>query len=442
MKKIVFSFLCLFLICSSVFSQTINGKFSIPRQANKKVLLYSTEGNYKYIIDSVKVKNEGSFAFTDKKLALGYYKLALGNENNIIDIILNPSENSVDLEFSQVRLERGINILNSEENKALWEYKKKEKEVKKTIKTLKKQRAKNKGDEIKTNEISNEINKKEKELFDFTQDVINKYPFTFFSKAMVASKTSIKEKENYFNDLDFNNEAFIRSKVFSTRFQEYIIKHSGHTEVGYYNTVDEIMKKAKVNEKVFEFALYNLLDGFYGSGLEDVATYIMEEYFYGEACGEIEINDLLRQKAELIKNLQIGNTPPDFTIKNNFDEEINLKNTCAKNEYTILMFWATHCPHCMRELPSFVTMYKKYKPKGLEIIGVALDVNPVKWKNTVEEKEFNWINVSQFKNYQSPVCKDYKINKTPSFFILDKEMKIVEKPKGKADLKRFLERKL
>ena len=202
------------------------------------------------------------------------------------------------------------------------------------------------------------------------------------------------------------------------------------------------MKKAKVNEKVFEFALYNLLDGFYGSGLEDVATYIMEEYFYGEACGEIEINDLLRQKAELIKNLQIGNTPPDFTIKNNFDEEINLKNTCAKNEYTILMFWATHCPHCMRELPSFVTMYKKYKPKGLEIIGVALDVNPVKWKKTVEEKEFNWINVSQFKNYQSPVCKDYKINKTPSFFILDKEMKIVEKPKGKADLKRFLERKL
>ena len=85
----------------------------------------------------------------------------------------------------------------------------------------------------------------------------------------------------------------------------------------------------------------------------------------------------------------------------------------------------------MRELPSFVTMYKKYKPKGLEIIGVALDVNPVKWKNTIEEKDFNWINVSQFKNYQSPVCKDYKINKTPSFFILDKEMKIVKNQREK-----------
>ena len=198
------------------------------------------------------------------------------------------------------------------------------------------------------------------------------------------------------------------------------------------------MKKAKLNEKVFEFALYNLLDGFYGSGLEDVATYIMEEYFYGEACGDIEINDLLRQKADLIKNLQIGSTPPDFTIKNNYGGDVNLKNTCANNKYTIIMFWATHCPHCMRDLPGFVPVYNEYKPKGLEVIGVALDVNPTKWKNTVEEKNFNWKNVSQFGNYKSPVCLDYKINKTPSWFILDRNMEIVAKPKGKQEVLKFL----
>ena len=47
-------------------------------------------------------------------------------------------------------------------------------------------------------------------------------------------------------------------------------------------------------------------------------------------------------------------------------------------------------------------------------------------------------NVSQFKNFQSPVCKDYKVNKTPAFFILDREMKIVNKPKGKQELMLFL----
>ena len=420
-------------------AQTIKGKFIDKRQAGKKVYLYKTEGNYKYKIDSVKVNGEGFFTFNNKNYPIGYYKISLVIEKNIIEVILNPKETLVELEFSQIYLERGVKVLISKENKAYWEFKNKEKEINKIIKSLKKERGKNRGNEIKVNEITNKINKKEKEIFDFTQTVINKYPSTFFAFAKVASKAKKPDKkEEYFNDLDFNNESFIRSEVFAKRYSDYIIKHSGHTEVGYYNTVDEIMNKAKVNEKVFEFSLYNLLDGFYGSGLEDVATYIMEEYFYGEACGEIEINDLLREKAQLIKNLQEGNIPPDFTIKNKYGDEVNLKNICSKNKYTIVMFWASHCGHCMRDLPGFVSVYNEYKPKGLEVIGIALDVNENKWKKTIQENNFNWINVSQFKNYQSPVCKSYKINKTPAFFILDKQMKIIKKPKSKNDIMLFL----
>ena len=139
--------------------------------------------------------------------------------------------------------------------------------------------------------MTNEINKKEKELFEFTQVVINKYQKTFFSKAKVASKSPKQNnKSEYFNDLDFANENFIRTTVFADRYHDYIVKHSGGKEVGFYNTVDEIMNRAKANDKVFEFSLYNLLDGFYRTpGMEYVATYIMEEYFFGDACGDIEV---------------------------------------------------------------------------------------------------------------------------------------------------------
>jgi peroxiredoxin len=447
MKNIFFVFTAIlaFNFSSVIKAQTIKGKLNIQRQTNKQVDLYRTEGKYKYKIDSTKVLTDGSFTFKYKKHLKGFYKLTLGNENNIVDVILNPSEPVVSLAFSQIRLEKGIEVLESNENKAYWEFKKEDSAVQSKIKNLKKQRGqfKSQANEAKVNEMTNEIIKLEKELFNFVQTVINKYPTTFFSKTKIASLSKTpKDKATYFDDLDFSNESFIRSDVYATRFQDYIIKHSGHTEVGYYNAVDDIMKKSKVNEKVFEFALYNLLDGFYGSGLEDVATYIMEEYFYGEACGEIEINDLLRSKADLIKNLQIGNTPPDFTIKSNYGADVNLKNTCANNNYTIIMFWATHCPHCMRDLPGFVPVYNEYKSKGLEVIGVALDINKTKWKNTIEEKGFNWKNVSQFGNYKSPVCIDYKINKTPTWFILDSTMKIIAKPKGKQEILRFLKNNL
>ena len=447
MKNIFFVFTAIlaFNFSSVSEAQTIKGKLNIQRQTNKQVDLYRTEGKYKYKVDSTKVLTDGSFTFKYKKHLKGFYKLTLGNENNIVDVILNPSEPVVSLAFSQIRLEKGVEVLESNENKAYWEFKKEDSAVQSKIKNLKKQRGKFKSqaNEVKVNEMTNEIIKLEKELFNFVQTVINKYPTTFFSKTKIASLSKTpKDKATYFDDLDFSNESFIRSDVYATRFQDYIIKHSGHTEVGYYNAVDDIMKKSKVNEKVFEFALYNLLDGFYGSGLEDVATYIMEEYFYGEACGEIEINDLLRSKADLIKNLQIGNIPPDFTIKSNYGADVNLKNTCVNNKYTIIMFWATHCPHCMRDLPGFVPVYNEYKSKGLEVIGVALDVNKTKWKNTIEEKGFNWKNVSQFGNYKSPVCVDYKINKTPSWFILDSSMKIIAKPKGKQEILRFLKNNL
>ena len=438
-KNLIILFTISFIV--NTYSQSIYGKFNIPRQIGKQVNLYRTEGNYAYIIDSTRINSQSSFFFKFKKYPIGYYKIGLINDKNTIDIILNSVEEKLSLEFNKPKLEDGVKILISNENSALREFKAKDNVIQNQIKNFKRQRgqARKEGNDIKVNELSNKISQLEKDLSNFTTALVNKNPNTFFSKTQLATSPKFPEdKFKYFSDLDFNNESFIRSKVYSKRFQDYIIKHSGHTESGYYNAVDEIMNKAKSNEKVFEFALYNLLDGFYGSGLEDVATYIMEEYFYGEACGEIQINDLLKQKAKLFKNLQIGNIPPDFTIKNNLGSLVNLKNTCKQNIYTIVMFWATHCPHCMRDLPGFVSVYNEYKTKGLEVIGVALDVNREKWNKVLNEKKFNWINVSQFKNYDSPVCKDYKINKTPTYFILDNNMKIVSKPRGKSELMLFL----
>ena len=447
MKKIVLGIITVIIFCftSEANAQVIKGKFISQGLSGKEIKLFRTEGNYKYVIDSTNVKEDNSFTFSNKNYPKGYYKISLGNEKNIIDVILNPKESIVNLEFTQFRLEKGVNVLVSDENIAYWKYKKKELQIEKKIKGLSKQRRQYKSQEndTKVNELTNEIEKLSTDLYDYTVSIVDQYKNTFFAYTMKVSNTSeTREKGTYFDDIDFSDESLIRSYALATRITNYIVKHSGHTEVGYYNAVDVIMDKAKENEKVFEFSLYNLLDGFYSSGLEDVATYIMEEYFYGDACGEIEVNDLLKQKAQLIKNLQIGNTPPDFNIESYYGGEINLNNTCANNKYTAVIFWASHCGHCMRELPGFVKNYNQYKPKGFEVIGIALDVNRNTWKKTIQDNNFNWINVSQFQNYQSPVCKDYKINKTPSIFVLNSKMEIVEKCKETKVLLDFLKQNM
>ena len=128
MKKIVFGFIAVVALffCTKAEAQTIKGKFKVAKQTGKQINLFRTEGNYKYIIDSTKVNADGTFSFTNKKYPLGYYKMSFGNENNMIDVILNSKEKEVELEFTQPFLERGIIVLKSIENKAYWEYKKKE----------------------------------------------------------------------------------------------------------------------------------------------------------------------------------------------------------------------------------------------------------------------------------------------------------------------------
>jgi len=59
----------------------------------------------------------------------------------------------------------------------------------------------------------------------------------------------------------------------------------------------------------------------------------------------------------------------------------------TKGKYVLLNFWGTWCPPCRRELPDLVSVAKEMEPKGLVVIGAALertqDVNEA--LNTVAE---------------------------------------------------------
>ena len=44
-----------------------------------------------------------------------------------------------------------------------------------------------------------------------------------------------------------------------------------------------------------------------------------------------------------------------------------------RGELTVVNFWATWCPPCLKEIPAFVRIQENYADKGVRFIGVALD---------------------------------------------------------------------
>jgi len=79
-----------------------------------------------------------------------------------------------------------------------------------------------------------------------------------------------------------------------------------------------------------------------------------------------------------------GSTSPEpavaLKIAPQFDLEIlsggRAKLADYRGKIIILDFWATWCPPCIKGIPDFVELQKKYGNKGLAILGISLDQNP------------------------------------------------------------------
>ena len=62
----------------------------------------------------------------------------------------------------------------------------------------------------------------------------------------------------------------------------------------------------------------------------------------------------------------------DFVFNDLNDKPVRLSD--FRGKVVLVDVWATWCPPCRVEIPFLVSLYDKYKDKGLEIIGIATDI--------------------------------------------------------------------
>ena len=117
---------------------------------------------------------------------------------------------------------------------------------------------------------------------------------------------------------------------------------------------------------------------------------------------------------------------PDFTLNDLDGKPFRMSDT--KGSVVILDFWATWCPPCRMEIPHFEALYKQYKAKGLEIVGVALDRGGIKViKPFIKDAGVTYPIVIG----NQAVANAYGgIRGIPTTFIIDREGRIVEKAVG------------
>jgi peroxiredoxin len=79
---------------------------------------------------------------------------------------------------------------------------------------------------------------------------------------------------------------------------------------------------------------------------------------------------------------------PDFELKTLDGKAVHLRD--YRGKAVLLNFWATYCLPCKEEIPWLAAFQKQYGPKGLVILGIAMDQSTDVIRKFAEKMEVNY----------------------------------------------------
>ncbi len=92
-----------------------------------------------------------------------------------------------------------------------------------------------------------------------------------------------------------------------------------------------------------------------------------------------------------------------------------------KGKLVLIDLWSSWCGPCRQQVPALKEIYKKYKKKGFEIIGISLDHDKTAWLAAIKKDQQSWVQFCEFKGWQqNKIARYLNIYSIPSNFLLDK----------------------
>lgn len=427
MKKIYYLLLLLFATSISYASLkdsiVIAGRFKENVSLGKISLKKFDVGTFE--VTSAPVVN-GEFAIKVAELASGVYRLQYGKVlNDHIDIIINNSEKVIYFEMDIETPNELPNFISSEENKKWYAYQKESRLQLKKIEQLQ--------DKAIIEKESTVFYKKQNSFLESNKgtwagEMVKNIPYRFDEKEL---KNEEYREAHFWDGIDTSNPKLLSSPLYNDHIFNYVKYYmdpkNGFSEEQrtdhFIHGTKIIMEKFGRNEETKKFALQYLSLGFKQIGEEKALQYLDENYgnLASQCLNETEKSEY-RMRMASYKATKPGTKAKNIVFNDASGEPQNLDDVRANQ--TIIVFWASSCPHCMEEMPK-INEWASQHP-DVKVLAISLDRNKLEFE-TASENYPNIIAYCDLKGWETQPALDYNIMGTPTFLVLDKDKKIIGK---------------
>jgi peroxiredoxin len=443
-------FLAMLACCGPARSQnTING--TIRGLGAGRVFLLSMYGEKTKPIDSVNADTDGRFTFTLSNRLPGMYRIKWGKEDEI-DLIWN-QEN---IRFGTVAgaPDDSLRIIDSQENRIIRDFMNMDRTNQAKLQLLMQlvdfYPVKDAFYASAVKEFET-VQQRQQQYVDslakrfpgsYAVRTAKAYQTPYISSALGKEERIVYLKQHYFDKFDFSDTALLRSMVFVNKAISYLSLYSNNRlpqkqlEAEFIKAVTVMLGAASVNPVVYKFWLDYLVGGFDKYHFDEVITYIADNFQDPSSCEDQERKSALQKKLDNFKKIAVGKTAPELEIPDTTGRPVRLSGIAS--EFTLLVFYASNCPHCAAMTPRLKELYDKQQPKRFEVMAVSIDTGRAEWTRFVREQNLSWINVSELKGFNGRSADDYNIYATPTMFLLDREKKILSKPISLMELEQTL----
>lgn len=411
---------------SAQFMVTIKAPQNFKEQ---EAILYTLSGS-KDVVFTKETAKKNVWIFKYPKNYMGMMKIFLPNTNNTFNFISENKNVEINLETEGdkvkniVYLDEANSLMNNVQDGS------QKKEI--ILPALIQIKEYYKGGSDFGKALDAEIAKlSDKAGSDFSNHPFITYYNTNYNKFLVAENSKNVSQEDIINFIDKSNDMLETSSLLRPILVSYL-NIGGNSAVT--ASVDKLLDRLKVETPRGQTVLSELIDIFDAYDMKEFKN----KYLTQAKNLKCTITDRLATTLKTHAATEIGVEFPNykFTAAVNTQAK-SLADVKADNK--VVVFWSSACSHCENELPQLLAKYKEIKAKNIEIIGLSLDTD--KDSYTKKIAAFPWINDSELKGWNSSFTEKYNIHATPTYFILDANNKIINKPDHVGDVLEYFKLK-